>query len=388
MCQQSKNTKAMRRKSIWEVPGHQLCTVIGICLSLNQLYKLRNRFRTYLNGEMPVKSDYDLHACCVAICRSKNPLSKSINKTINVQFATAIKEVCVMRDDRVIRQHWQSRNATDFRQMAGYYWAIMIDPYASDSLKDEIYGEVHMVSHTSVQGKMNNLQVQQGEITKLNYELKKKDRTIQRKRALIGQLRKVVSSLESQVRYLGSENKDKKFRPARKETSPQVYEQIIQSQMNCMDRLQSQVDKQKLKIDDLHQLLARRSTINTDQATVRAITRETVDSNKRENCRDLFGKKILYVGGYARHRKKFQQLTESINGCFLYHDGGVQQSIYQLDDMVKRADAIFCPVNCISHGAVDRIKTLSKSECKDCVFLRNASLSSYRSKVVQYAASA
>ena len=94
---------------------------------------------------------------------------------------------------------------------------------------------------------------------------------------------------------------------------------------------------------------------------------------------------VRNVGGFARLRNKFQKMTEKINACFLYHDGCVQQSVTQLDDLVKRADAIFCPIDCISHGAVDRIKTVSRNELKDCVFLRSASLSSFKDRIVQYA---
>ena len=373
------------RQAIWDIPEYKLCTVMGTCLELNRLRKMKNRFRKHLE-DMPLDSDYDLHVCCVSVCRSKNLLSKLINRMLNQQSAQEIREIRSLKDDSAIRHLWLSRVATDAHNLAGYYWAIITSPKASTELKDKLYGEVHMISHISGQRRMNNLREREAENAQMQYGLKKKDRTIVRKKERIEQLRKVVSSLENQVRYLSSDNSDKKAKLQKAETSPQVYEQIIHSQMNCMDRLQTRVDKQKLEIDDLRQLLGKKSIPDIDQSSAAALTHEIVDPGSTQQARDLCGKKILYVGGFSRHRNKFQKLTEAINGCFLYHDGGIQQSIYQLDDLVKRADAIFCPIDCISHGAVDRIKKLSKTECKDCVFLRSASLSSFQQKVGQYAA--
>ena len=381
MCETGKIEKPRKcgRVDVWDIPEHQLCTVVGTCLEIKQLRKLKNRFKKYI-ADMPLNSDYDLHACCVSACRIKNLLSKSINKTINQQFAQYVQEIRGLKEDKEIRKIWLSREPGNLRQLAGYYWAILTSERASADLKNEIYGEVHMISHISGQRSMTSLHEREYQLQQMRFDLKKKDRTIARRSLQIDQIRRVSEGLENQVRYLTSQNSNKETQLNKSQKSPQVYEQIINSQMNCMDRLQTQVDRQKQEIIDLRNRL---DGNGHQKPKLSIVMPETVEPAREE--KDLCGKKILYVGGFARHRAKFQKLTEMINGCFLYHDGGVQQSVYQLDELIKRADAIFCPIDCISHDAVDRIKTLSKSECKDCVFLRSASLSSFKTRVVQYA---
>lgn len=388
MCESNKTDKAVTsgRMSIWDIPEYQLCTVVGTCLDLNHLRKLKNRFMKF-GLDMPLKSNYDLHACCVSVCRNRNWLSRAINKTINQQFSRQLQEVRSLQDDEAIRSLWQSRESEDMQSLAGYYWAIITSHCASSALKEDIYGEVHMISHISGQNSVTSLHEREMQIQQMRFELQKKDRTIARRNMQIDQIRRVSEGLENQLRNLIAQKTKKNTELEKSKKSPEVYEQVIDSQMGCIDRLQTRVDKQKQEISDLRLMLQQqqsRSHVNNAVNSPKAPAQESANTNA--GASDLCGKKILYVGGYARHRNKFQRFTEKINGCFLYHDGGVQQSVYQLDELVKRADAVFCPVDCISHGAVDRIKSISRRECKDCVFLRNASLSSYRSRVTQYAA--
>ena len=391
MCKQCTNIQDYKKPkiSIWNIPDYQLCTVIGTCIETSQLRKLKNKFVRYVKN-YPLKTDYDIHACSVSICQSNNALSKWIQKLITQNHSQFIHDASSLKTDRELLELWESRNHTDMKQLAGYYWAILISPHASDALKDRIYGEVHMISHISSRNRINQHDNSK-QHKNLKMEIDKKDRKLKEKNAELTAIKAAQLKMEEQILKLTKVNNDLDTSLREKAESPVKLKQIISSQMKSMDWLQTKVEKQQNEIADLNNLLNREKCDHKNQPAIRNETDNIVslhpekERTEAKQHNDLCGKKILYVGGFSRHRDIFQKLTENINGSFLYHDGGTQQSVNQLENLVKRADAIFCPIDCISHNAMDHIKALSRNECKDCVFLRSASVSSYKNNVLKYA---
>ena len=49
-------------------------------------------------------------------------------------------------------------------------------------------------------------------------------------------------------------------------------------------------------------------------------------------------------------------LIETLGGSFLHHDGGQMQNISLLAGLVRRADCVFFPVDCVSHQAMFAVK--------------------------------
>jgi hypothetical protein len=57
----------------------------------------------------------------------------------------------------------------------------------------------------------------------------------------------------------------------------------------------------------------------------------------------------------------------------LHHDGGEEESLRALEGLVGRADAVFCPVDCVSHRACLAAKQLCRRFAKPFVPLRTGS---------------
>ncbi|HBP83823.1 MAG TPA: DUF2325 domain-containing protein [Gammaproteobacteria bacterium] len=71
---------------------------------------------------------------------------------------------------------------------------------------------------------------------------------------------------------------------------------------------------------------------------------------------NLHGKKVLYVGGRFRQAPHFRNFIEKLNGTMIYHDGGREDGDRRLDQLLPQADFVVCPIDCISHNAVGKIK--------------------------------
>lgn len=105
--------------------------------------------------------------------------------------------------------------------------------------------------------------------------------------------------------------------------------------------------------------------------------RDCVSGNCSPSCPsyDLCKKRVLIVGGIERMEKSYRKLVEERGGVFEYHAGHMKSGGKGLENSVQRADLILCPVNCNSHGACLKVKSLGKKFKKPVHMLSNFSLS-------------
>ncbi|MFT5598150.1 MAG: hypothetical protein ACI823_001228 [Chitinophagales bacterium] len=375
------NACVSKKLAIWNVPSYQLCTLIGYCIDVSYIRKLRKRFPT-ITADIQGETDYELHAFCVNACLDKNLLSTHLNKYLKRSYQTSVSALRQHKTDEAVEAFWRSIDLNDDHLIAGFCWALLTSQYASPTIKQKLYGEIHMLSHISGQG----LRTEQKKLTiencRLLQEQPKQARALLRQQARYENQQEITKSLENKIidlkqRLLVKDEKTSDLSDSQANELFKNYEKTIWSQHLQMVKLQEKLKLQEHQYDELKasQLNNTKLEINTTNSGTKVIPFNS----------DLCGKSILYVGGFSRHKDRFKQLIESINGQFLYHDGGMQQSNHLLNMMVKKADAVFCPIDCISHGAVGRIKSLTKTECKDCIFLRSPSLTSFKKEVMQYA---
>jgi hypothetical protein len=91
---------------------------------------------------------------------------------------------------------------------------------------------------------------------------------------------------------------------------------------------------------------------------------------------DLCGKKILYVGGMHKLVQHYRKMIEQAGGSFMHHDGGKEIAKSRLPNMIGKADAVLCPVDCVSHDACLSVKRHCKQSNKPYFMMRGSGLSS------------
>lgn len=370
-----------RKSSIWDMPSSHRCAIIGTCIKIDDLKHAAERFKKHMQDQK-FDTDYDLHSYFVSVCATKNVVSWYINKLLNHEQRQFIKCCLKLKTDAQLLQAWKAIESSDLRSLSGYFWAILSSKYASDHVKERVYGDMHMISHiagkeekTSKAKSLHERRILLSELEKKKRKLETRNEQIRALKTEILELKRGAQEKERASRALDDDNKK-----ADSVLSIAKYKEKLEQQKQVIARLSQRVDS-----------LSQESEGSRSECTSRPIPVEPVsDQACKGECQDctqndLCGKKVLYVGGFSRHRTRFRKMTESINGEFLYHDGGLHQSEHQLDELVRKADVIFCPLDCVSHNAMGRIKNLVKSECKDCVFLKSASLSSFKNEISRYA---
>jgi hypothetical protein len=92
---------------------------------------------------------------------------------------------------------------------------------------------------------------------------------------------------------------------------------------------------------------------------------------------DLNGLTVLYVGGRPGLIDQLKAVATRRGGALISHDGGIEENLAALPGLVSRADAVFFPIDCISHAAVGQIKKYCRDGNKPFIPLRTASAASF-----------
>jgi hypothetical protein len=92
---------------------------------------------------------------------------------------------------------------------------------------------------------------------------------------------------------------------------------------------------------------------------------------------NLQGARLLYVGGRLAQVHRLRAFVEGAQAELLHHDGGMEERKGLLAGLVSCADAVFFPVDCISHDAAGALKRLCRQAGKPYVPLRSAGLTSF-----------
>ena len=86
---------------------------------------------------------------------------------------------------------------------------------------------------------------------------------------------------------------------------------------------------------------------------------------------------VLYVGGRASLLAQYRQLAERLGITLIHHDGGQEESLSRLPELIRGADAVVCPTDRISHNAYYHVKAHCKRVGKPCLFYRGGGVSGF-----------
>ncbi|EKD38109.1 MAG: hypothetical protein ACD_75C00859G0003 [uncultured bacterium] len=396
MDRQDSDHQPLQRKKIWEIDECFKCALIGTCLSRGELRKL-GREKVYAIG--PASDDYLLHSQFIGIAGQQDPKGKSLHKYLEKKYRTATRKYFLVATDEEVKKLWVEDLAEG--RIDSAWWAVMTHPLASQDLVAQLYREVHMLGYDCVGSS-------------------------HKKKVLIGDLRARVASLEE---VLGSDRQSylREKRQLKEEISGLAMERDghaaghaalvrenhqLRAQMAALSErivslnpawqaneelrrrnsdLQAGIDGLTVELEAMkeqHRILKQRLSDQAGEiAALEAILlHHPVPASPCAICADqntancpglnLCGRTVLYVGGLNRMVPHYRQMVENSGGRFIHHDGGREVSRSLLPKMLLTADAVFCPIDCVSHDACNCVKTMCKRYRKPFVLMRSASLSS------------
>jgi hypothetical protein len=377
----------LKRKRIWEIAEGYACSVCGTCLSLEeQKTILKKVLMEYRN--LP---DYEIHAIMVQSLNCENKLSRRLDNRLNAKYRYEISQYGDSDEER-FRQVWRERLPAG--DICGLYWVAVTHNGLSEKTLEEIYCDVHMLSHLQ-SGKLQKERAEKARLLQAKSDLAAKlQQEKQRRKELaeaLTQSEKTRRSLEIKVRNLEKslpadirdltnantaadtlvqENRELSFRLAQMENNLHNSFKHLQDLEKEKEAAASQLRVQKeINLQLCREIEYFRRDQHCDKAACAG----------DECCCNLCEKRVLIVGGITKLRTFYRNVVENLGGRFEYHDGYLQAGEKELECLIKKSDIILCPVDCNSHGAALSVKKICTRINKPYQMLASSSLSSISS---------
>lgn len=365
-------------------------------------------------------SDYKVHNQISSYTTVKSPQSRAVHKILDSKYRAAIKRYNALTSLEELNLQWEK----DFKEgaISGPYWAVMTHPISDMILISRIYGECHMASFDcfSVNRQENRVVKKlKTDIHTLNQEIdraktgfanERQKHTAEIKRiknerdALLikgeenSRLEKTNLSLQhrlAQAEENSRPNETISLLQEERKTTAMLKDQLAALQKNH-DKLQHAIDSLTLHTHQQQEELDETKRVNIEQqaelssmeAFFAAEQQGEMQQGKMQQCSQcekgcqcpasmaLSGKTVLYVGGQHKMIPHYKQMVEQHGADFLHHDGGKENSRHILPKLLNGADAVFCPIDCVSHDACKCVKMICKRNCKPFVMMRSSGLSS------------
>lgn len=395
----------MPRRKLWELRDYQ-CPILGTCLTMGDLYAVIRKLDIQFKEPM---NDFEVHGFFVQQAKQPERIARCLHKLLDRKHAGSLRQFRAARDDEEILALWQERVKEG--DIPGPFWAVMSHAAASQRLLGQVFGEVHMLSH--LLGAANRADLRR--LAQMERRAAELEQAVAERKQV---LRNAVAVWKGRCREM--ERRAEAERAAREagERERVSLRQVVEgSAVAAVSRERDDLARQlELVMDQLAGANRERAVqalrlegLAAELAEARALLAEREDTvAAMENvlslamggegpapepcaglcearcagdcaagqcpCPKLAGKKVLYVGGRCNLAAHYKSLARRFGCDLVHHDGGVEQSPHRLYNLLSSADAVVCPVDCVSHEACALVKRACKNCLKPLVFSSSSGL--------------
>jgi len=367
-----------QRDRIWELAETLHCSIVGTCLTTAEARSLLAKLGVPNARGM---SEHHLHGQVVHVAGRKDGGGKLLQKALDRCHRAEIRRFEQATTAAEVRALW--RESLERGAIPGAYWAAMTHPATDWALVQDIFGEVHMLSH--LVGQSNRADIRR--LRQLEENLAQAHETIAAQGERIRTLSEERDGLSARERSAERERSVAAIvtaepLPAEAETIRSLRARLAREQAHA-EALEEKLAVSSAASARLSAALAtetdRRRALETEIAGLETFLAEPEDEAAASAPdRDaLAGRTLLYVGGRPRHVAKLRGLTEELGGRLLSHDGGIEDAMPLLAGLVGQSDLVLFPVDCVSHEATGLVKRHCEARAVPFKALRSASLASF-----------
>ncbi|MCH9675405.1 MAG: DUF2325 domain-containing protein [Gammaproteobacteria bacterium] len=375
-------------RTLWNLPSGMHCSVIGTCLTVRELRRLARRINLAGHATM---SDYAIHGAMVSLCASADYPGRLIHKHLERKHRLCVKRFARATNCNELAELWH--DAVAHGSVDGAYWALVTHAKATKSLLEHAFAEIHMLGHAMVelhtQQRRERVRLR-GRIEDLEASIDSSRNAHHRKLAQkdedIARLQQSLTQRACHSRaHLAPTDLPQAFTHEPRRAMSRQIERLSAK----LEEAEAREQRVRLRVTTLKhrvaQMEAEAETLNRKLRTA-DMERDALEKTLAETLSGqnapadpchLDGRCILYVGGRSRQSPHFRKLVERQHGQFIYHDGGQSDGRSRLTELLLQADVVFCPLDCVGHDAVNRVKKHCKSHAAAMRFLPNSSLTAF-----------
>jgi hypothetical protein len=310
-----------------------------------------------------------VHAFFVKEASTSSKLAAALQKLLDKRYSNVIARLDRCADDVAREELW--RQELDAGRIAGAYWAFVTDTRVPKALFTRIFGEVHMLSHVHGRIAHQNL----SRLSELQSEL---DSLESRSARLSARNRDLSSERDAAVAAL-ADLRSSKAAIARADPRPAIQADTAtriarRERALLASRERARAAEQMVRL--LEEKLARLSILLEARDRVPAAICPAALACE-ETIRADTTRRVLYVGGRSGMTEQLRRVASGLGATLILHDGGLEQAVARIDSIVEGCDAVFCPIDCVSHAACLKAKNICKRLGKPFIPLRSSGAATF-----------
>jgi len=383
----------VRRRKLWELEEKYHCPVVGTCLSIEELKKVARKEGVFGRSFDP----YRLHVEAVSASCTRNSSAGAMQKLLERKYERWVRIFEQAKTDEAVRTLWQAH--LERGEVAGPMWAALTHKAASKETWGQVYGDVLMLSHQvggGLAADARRLGYLEAEVNRLQNEAR---HHTHRTKQMLDEHATRTRSLEENNQRLTVALRELPALKARAEalvsgrvmvdmgrrlllleaTNARLEEALKAAQQQAAQMESLTAENVRLK-KDLASLAAERDVME------RLLLADKSDgmadnagcSGNCDRCTDqLSGRCVLCVGGRTTLLPQYRELAERLGVRLIHHDGGLEEAMSRLPDLLAASDAVICPTDCVSHNAYYQLKRHCKTFGKPCMLTRSSGVAGF-----------
>lgn len=381
-----------KRAKLWELTDKHHCPVIGTCLPIKELARFARRYS--FAGDP--RDEYALHTEAVGHARSRNAVAEAIQKHLEQKYRIQIIRFERAGNDAEVLALWRQHYRRG--EVAGALWASLTHKAVSDETRQRIYADVHMLSHQVGAGQAADAQrladlekdyaalrgaLEQQKIQQANGEAELRKQLQSAVAELDRQCQNADEAAALRARLEAYESGSAMIDIGRKLLSLQAANEELILVAQRGRTLEKALQAAR---DEALALASQRDRLATERdALERLLLADAIDNGETKNCDGDCSKCelaassrcVLCVGGRSSLLAQYRALAERLGIRLIHHDGGLEEALSRLPDMISGADAVICPTDCVSHAAYYQLKRQCKRSGKPCLLFKGAGVSAF-----------
>jgi hypothetical protein len=293
------------RHKLWELDRGSHCSIIGTCLSLDELRRLLRKADLTI---APDTLDYDIHGFFVTRSGSRSLLSKLTHKTLDRKYAAQIARFRRAASADALWQLW--RQAMTEGDVAGAYWALMTHKATPLAMAIRAHNEVHMLSHMMGKSARDDIKRLRDVETAHAALAERLAKTQTRAQAARQQRDERIRALEAQL-IIAAAVADRSQELRKRDA------EIARLQARC-DGLERRLQAERKRADAAAARVSAlaEKPVPRPQPSATVIDEPATDEADDGRGRDLSGYALLYVGGYQDVTPRLRAHVEAMRGVF------------------------------------------------------------------------
>lgn len=365
------------RLRLTDLDPHLHCSVIGTCFSFHDLKKLLARYI-----DVQGMDELTLHHEAVRLASLGGEPARQMGKALDRRYDATLQRHARVRDEASLLGLW--KESLKAGEVPGAYWALLTHRRATESLRQQAFGDVHMLSH--LVGAANRADIRRlVALEQENQDLRDRVERVQERHGEPVQERdEALQSLQNahvemdRVRRMSGQREDDGVLQQKLLDQRQVLD-AANERGQAMESLAQAARRESLRLaEELQQIRSHAEALARELAATERHVRVTSDAASVPGPvqQRLQGQRLLYVGGRPSSTPAIRALVEASGGHFRRHDGGIEDRKGVLAAALAWADLVAFPVDCVDHDSALALKRDCKRQGRPFLPLRSASVTS------------